>query len=383
MPHSRRQFLAGLAAGALAAPLWATQAHRVFAPRATTLEGDPHDPVIRGLLETQRRLWSPSGDRSALEAVRALNPEWDLMSRTFGALSMLAAMDRSADLIDTFRPPVEQLIDETLHLRRTRDTHHFLLSYGYDFRNPEGTSLFTDGELLAVLAAWERVFADGRYASDQTFLAERVVRNMSASPLGHGESYGNECWGFCNAFAAAALLADAATSTRRHTDAVARYVASRPVETVSGMMHSEYTLSGSPLDGPEGSSIFLIATMLERVAPGLGAAQYALARKALLRSFLGFGYAREWAPGVQGVLDVDSGPVVPLFEASPSASGLSIVAAAAFEDSSTLDDLVIALWAAGFPTWSDGALSFATSNLVGDTVFLFGLLRGADLLGAP
>jgi hypothetical protein len=358
-----------------------TQLHHTFSPRAATLEGDPHDPVIRGLLETQRRLWSPGGDRSALEQLRQLNPEWDLMARTLGALSMLKAMHTAPDLIDTLRGPVEHVVAETLSLRRTESSHHFLLSYGYGFRNPEGTSLFTDGELLAVLGAWERVFGDGRFASDQAFLAERVVKNMNASPIGHGESYGNECWGFCNAFAAAALATDEMTSSRSHADTLSTYLANRPIESESGMMQSEYTTTGSPLDGPEGSSLFLIATLLERVAPGLGAKQYALARKSLLRSLLGFGYSREWAPGVQGVMDVDSGPVIPLFEASPSASGLAIVASAAFDDHASLDDLMSALWATGFPTWTDGAWSFTSSNLVGDTTFLFGLLRGADLLG--
>ena len=74
----------------------------------------------------------------------------------------------------------------------------------------------------------------------------------------------------------------------------------------------------------------------------------------------------------------DQPSIVPIFEASPAASGLAIIAAAAFDDRDTLSSLLASVKATAFPTWQDGALLFAASNAVGDAAILFGLLRGAD-----
>lgn len=381
MSTTRRQFLSALGASAAAAALWTPSLSTAFAPRASTLDGDPDDPVIAGLLERQRRLWQPGADRAALERMRRLNPEWDFMGRTFGGLAMLAAVRRKPALADALLPPVDRLLAHTLSELRARGKRHFLLPYGWGFRNPDKQSLFVDGELLALVATREELCGDGRFAEDQAWLAERVRQNMDAGPLGHGESYGNECWAFCNAFAAMGLRVDQRTSARWHEPTVARYLANLPIDEGSGMVHSEYTYDGRPQDGPEGSSLFLVATLLDQVDPGRGRHQYELGRDALLRRFLGFGYAREWAPGVKGIMDVDSGPIVPVFEASTAASGLAILATAAFDDRDNLSALLSSLWATAFPTWDDGALHFAASNAVGDAVMLFGLLRAAHDLG--
>jgi hypothetical protein len=104
--------------------------------------------------------------------------------------------------------------------------------------------------------------------------------------------------------------------------------------------------------------------------------QYRRARKELGRSFLGFGYSREWPVGVEGFMDVDSGPVIPGFGASASASGLAILAAAAFDDDAYLRALLTSLEFGGFPTKRKGQLRYQASNPVGDAVLLYAMTEG-------
>ena len=116
--------------------------------------------------------------------------------------------------------------------------------------------------------------------------------------------------------------------------------------------------------------------MLEVVDPVFARDQYDRARKGLGHSFLGFGYAREWAPACVGTMDVDSGPIVPFLEASAGASGMAVLGAAVFEDDAFLDQLLPSLEFAAFPDQVDDQLIFRASNPVGDAVLLYALVEG-------
>jgi hypothetical protein len=104
--------------------------------------------------------------------------------------------------------------------------------------------------------------------------------------------------------------------------------------------------------------------------------QYWRAKRELGRGLLGFGYAREWPASGVGPRDIDSGPVVPLLEASPGSSGLALLGAAAFEDWDYLSQLIASLDFAAFPVRRQGRLHYAASNRVGDAVVLYALVQG-------
>ncbi|MDP6947269.1 MAG: hypothetical protein QF464_24185, partial [Myxococcota bacterium] len=129
-------------------------------------------------------------------------------------------------------------------------------------------------------------------------------------------------------------------------------------------------------DCPEGSTIFMSAHMLELVDARFARDQYRRAESHLGQSFLGFGYASEWATPCQGTRDVDSGPIVPFLDASAGASGMALLGAAAFDDDVTLDRLLRSLEFAAFPAEESGRLAYRASNPVGDAVLLYGLVAG-------
>ena len=130
------------------------------------------------------------------------------------------------------------------------------------------------------------------------------------------------------------------------------------------------------MEGPEGSTIWLVSHCLELVDEAFARDQYERAKKELGGRFLGFGYAREWPESWPGRMDVDSGPVVPILEASPSSSGLAFLGASSFEDRDYLSSLLRSLEFAGFPSRKDGALKYCASNQVGDAVLLYAALQG-------
>ncbi|MCA9681790.1 MAG: hypothetical protein KC457_06315, partial [Myxococcales bacterium] len=183
----------------------------------------------------------------------------------------------------------------------------------------------------------------------------------------------------CNTTALAGLRAAAAAGVVVAPELPGRWLAQAQdslVDEGTGLLISSYTWEGARLDGPEGSSIWMSAHNLLLLDPAFAHDQYARARAALGRSFMGFGYAREWPAGDRGPMDVDSGPVIPLLDASPGSSGLAILGARAFDDHDYLEELLAALEYAAFPSEDAGALRYRASNQVGDAVLAYALCFG-------
>jgi hypothetical protein len=148
---------------------------------------------------------------------------------------------------------------------------------------------------------------------------------------------------------------------------------------------SEFSMDGTVGDGPEGSSIWFAATALKVIDPALAQDQYDGARHHLGRSIFGLGYAREWPEGSRSGVDVDSGPIVPILQASASSSGMAVVASRAFGDEHWNGQLVDALGAAEAVLAVDPHLAEMADNPVGRAVLLWGLGFGPvwDRLAVP
>jgi len=202
---------------------------------------------------------------------------------------------------------------------------------------------------------------------------------MRDGPVMCAESYPDECWLFCNAVALAAMKCGDVLDGTDHAAFFRDWISNakqKLIEKESGILISSFDLNGVVQDGAEGSSIWMIAHCLQIVDPVFAREQYDLARKQLGRRVLGFGYAREWPESNMPFMDVDSGPVIPILGASPSSSGLAILAAAAFGDADYLESLLTSLNFGGFPVRSGEGLRYCGSNQVGDSVLLYALAQG-------
>ena len=321
------------------------------------------------------------GARGDVDAMRAVNPEWDWMSRTFTVLALadraLAHEDERAAALGAMDRIIERSADDA------RDAQRFLLPYGRakPFVDPAARSVFIDGELLMMLAARDLVATRPDWDSEASELAVSIEGAMRRSPTLSAESYPDECWTFCNTTALAALaMLDRARGDHAHATLARDWVLrakSRLVDERTGLLVSSFTRDGGRvLDGPEGSSIWMSATNLLFVDEDFAREQYGRARRELAAKFLGFGWAREWPRSREARVDVDSGPIVPLLDASAGSSGFAVLGASAFGDDAYRDALLSSLELAAMPRDDAAGRRYLASNRVGDAVLFHALAFG-------
>jgi linalool dehydratase/isomerase-like protein len=378
-----RRLLAAGCALLLAAGVWLPCLHFFYRPSASEFShSGAISPRARALAERHLELWTdPELRAREVAKMRGSNAEWDFMGRTFLVLALANMALREPAQKARYLEVMDRIIEETLRLEREEGIYFFLMDYarGRDWVAQPARSLFVDGEIALMLGMRRLVEEKQEY---QPLLRERVagmVGAMRRSPVLSGESYPDECWTFCNTVALAAIrVADALDGTDHSAflEAWVRTAKSRLLHPESGLLVSSYTVDGEPMDGPEGSSIWMAAHCLQLVDPQFAGDQYRRAREELGREFLGFGYAAEWPRSWQSGGDIDSGPVVPLLDISPGASGLAFVGAAAFGDTTYLSSLAATLDLGGFPVRKGKTLRYAASNQVGDAVMLYSLVLG-------
>ncbi|HZV02928.1 MAG TPA: hypothetical protein VFF73_39850 [Planctomycetota bacterium] len=370
----------------LALALWLAVLHVFFAPPA-----DVRGDMAPRLLAEQLRFWTdPELRAREVERMRAANNEWDFMGRSFLVWSLAEIALREPATRARNLEVMDRIIDETIAVERERGIHFFLMSYSKEsaFRVQPPRSLFLDGEIALMLGARRLVEEKPEYRPP---FAERVrvmEERMRKGPVLCAESYPDECWIFCNTAALAAMRFSDVLDGTDHRAFFAEWLAmakKKLVDPTTGILVSSFTLDGRANDGPEGSSIWFASHCLRLVDEAFARDQYERARRELARSALGFAWAREWPSSWVGAMDVDSGPVVPIVEASAGSSGTAFVAASSFDDRGYYDGLLTSLDFAGFPIHDGERLHLAASNQVGDAVLLYSMVLGPlwRKVGAP
>lgn len=342
-------------------------------------------PVARQLTAKYLAVWSdPVLREQELAVMRRMNPEWDFMSRTY----MTLALANMALREQAFKPQALEIMDaiiaDTLERERGGGHEHFLLGYGRrgGWLVEPPRSIFIDGEITMMLCARRWLQEHDGYRVDTARRLKIMMRQMNASPVLCGESYPNECWLFCNTVAVASIRMADALDDSDNSEFIRQWIATARLKLTdpqTGLLISAFSVTGQPAPAapvPEGSSIWMATHMLELIDASFAEDQYRRARKELGRTLLGFGFAREWPKGLEQRPDIDSGPIVPVLEASASSSGLALLGAAAFDDRDYFTSLMTSLEFMGFPVEQDGKLHYRASNQVGDSVLLYALTEG-------
>ena len=313
--------------------------------------------------------------------MRASNAEWDFMGRSFlvWALANMGLRDNSSKQI--YLETMDQIINETMLVEKEKGIYVFLMPYAK--RRPyvvqPAQSLFLDGEIALMLASRRMLDEKLEY---QKLLNERI--NALNERFRHSthlslESYPDECWMFDHVVALAAIrIADHLDGTD-HSALIRDWLAMARRDLVhreSGLLVSSFTTRGVPLDGPEGSTIWMVAHCLRLLDEDFASDQYQRARRELGRTTLGFSYAREWPVSWTGPADIDSGPIIPIFNISAGSSGMAFIGASAFEDRRFLSTLSATLEFAAFPSRKSGSLKYCASNQVGDAALLYAATLG-------
>jgi hypothetical protein len=363
----------------LAACLWLPILQLFFRPAARADAPGGTSRLAAALVEHQAALWL-DGARPTSNLMAA-NPEWALMHRMFDVLAFA-----NVALAEPARAPrmlraIDTIVDGALAIEAARGQAHYLLPYVRDghFRDPSGRSLFVDGELALMLAARAQVAPDPRHRAELDLRVARVIAQLEGAPALLAESYPDEGWTFCNVVALVAIRLHDGLGGVDHRALVARWIASARVhliEPTTGLLASSFDFHGRPQEGPEGSTIWLVASFLKALDPAFAADQYARAHRQLERHLLGFAWATEWPAALPHHDDIDSGPSVPLVDANAGSSGLALVAAGAFGDTAFLHGLVASLELAAFPVDATDGRHYAAGNDLADAVAAYALVQG-------
>ena len=387
MPHQRSSALRSYArialALALATVIWIPLLQFIFrpAPESFFTEGSL-SPRASAMVSRHLRLWKePELRRRELKKMRGTNAEWDFMGRSFLVWSLAEIATRAPKNEAKYLKVMDRIIEETIALEEKEGIYHFLLPYARHkpFKDESGRSIFIDGEIALMIGLRRLVEERRSYESELSKRVEYLSEQMSRGPVLSGESYPDECWMFCNVCALAAIRVADHLDETDHSAFIRRWVKTakaKLTDPISGMLVSSFTHDGRHLDGPEGSSIWFVSHMLRIVDPAFARDQYERARQALAVDILGFAYAKEWPQHWRGRQDVDSGPIIPIVDASAGSSGLAFVAASSFRDKTFLGKLATSLDFAGFPLWENGELRYGASNQVGDAVMLYATVLG-------
>ena len=381
-PFLRATALA-VAAFALAAALWLPCLHFCFRkPLSDFYQDQGTSPKARQLAARHLHLWAdPARRQVELKRMRRSNAEWDFMGRSFLVWSLANLGLREPQAQTQYLEIIDQIIQETVRIEREDGIYAFLMPYAKarPYVVKPARSLFIDGEIALMMGARRLLQEEPAYQAPMTERLNSIEQRMRANRCMALESYPDECWTFDHAVALAAFkVADRLDGTD-HSALCRQWIATakdRLVHKETGLLVSSYETDGTPLDGPEGSTIWMVAHCLQVVDEHFARDQYQRARKELGRITLGFGYGTEWPRSWQGARDIDSGFVVPGFEVSAGSSGMAFMAAASFQDWEFLRALATTLDMAAFPSRQNGELKYCASNQVGDAAMLYAAVLG-------
>jgi hypothetical protein len=382
MPGMKRVSM-GSVALLIACCIWLPCLHFVFHKSPSDFyRAEGLSPQAKQLAARHLELWTePQLREVELRKMRASNAEWDFMGRSFLVWSLANMSLREPSCKQAYLQTMDQIIDETLRLEKQESMYFFLMSYAKarPYVAQPAHSLFLDGEIALMAASRRMVEERPDYKQLLTERVNAMAKRLEQSPQLVVESYPDECWMFDHVVALDAIrLADVLDGSD-HSELIHKWLAmakKKLVHSESGLLISSFTTDAIPLDGPEGSTLWMVAHCLQILDPDFARDQYQRARRELGRTTLGFSYAREWPVSWTGPADIDSGPIVPVFNISAGASGMAFIGASAFGDEKFLSSLAATLDFAAFPSRSNGRLKYCGSNQVGDAALLYAATLG-------
>jgi hypothetical protein len=372
-----------MAALTFAAAIWLPCMHFIFAkPVSNFRVKQGLSPEARQLAARHLQLWTePALREQELNKMRVSNAEWDFMGRSFLVWSLANMALRDPASKPRYLQTMDQIIDETLRLEKQEGMYFFLMPYAKDgpYIMQPSRSLFLDGEIALMLASRRVVEEKPEYKPLLTERVNGIVARFHESPGMFLESYPDECWMFDHCVALDAIKTADYLDKTDHSKLIRDWIAmakQKLVDPKSGLLISSFTTGGEPLAGPEGSSIWMVSHSLQLLDEDFARDQYQRARKELGAVTLGFGYAHEWPEDWRGEANIDSGPIIPVFDVSAGSSGMAFIGASSFGDDEFLTSLATTLNFAGFPSRTGGRLKYCASNQVGDAAMLYAATLG-------
>jgi hypothetical protein len=378
-----KKLLMMLLALVLAAAIWLPCLHLVFAkPVSDFRRSEGISPKAKQLAARHLQLWQePEMRADELQRMRASNAEWDFMGRSFLVWSLANMGLREPASKKVYLETMDRIIEETLRLEKTNGMYFFLMPYakGAPFVTKPERSLFLDGEIALMLGSRRMLEEKTEYKELMTERLKIITEELKHSPHFVLESYPDECWTFDHCLAFDAMKVEDYLDGTDHSQLIHDWIAmakDKLVDKQSGLLIASFSTDYTPSGGPQGSSLWMVAHCLQILDSDFAQDQYQRARKQLGEVTLGFGYAHEWPPTWRGLANIDSAPIVPVFNISAGSSGMAFIGASAFGDEAFLKALNATVDFAAFPARQNGRLRYCASNQVGDAAMLYAATLG-------
>lgn len=227
------------------------------------------------------------------------------------------------------------------------------------------------------LSARRALEPEGRWAALNDQLSEAIVRRLDVDLL--PETYPGQRYPVDVAAGVASVGLWAKATGRPEPVVLARWrTALRDRWIVDGMLAQTARADGTP-GVPRGSGTFLASWFLSFWAPDLAKDLYFSGRDQLLVTLGPLVAMREYAPGVDGRGDIDSGPIVAGM--GVSATGFAIGAARAAGDETTARQLESSASLIGQPETVAGATHWKTGKALGSAPLADAILFA--MMGTP
>jgi hypothetical protein len=179
---------------------------------------------------------------------------------------------------------------------------------------------------------------------------DRFAQALAAYGSPFLESYPEQVWPADTAPGIAALGIHDAVVAPRYRQTIRRWVADarkRLDPRMGALTHTAEPGTGSPGGGVRGESLALMSRLLVDADPGFAREQYAILREHFLGGVVGITGMREYPHGVEGVADMDTGPLV--FGFSGPAVVVGAAAARVHGDLAVADALLGGVEVVGLP----------------------------------
>jgi hypothetical protein len=211
--------------------------------------------------------------------MRHSNAEWDFMGRSFLVWSLANMGLREPQMKAQYLPVMDQIINETVKIEQHDGIYAFLMPYARSgsYRVKPARSLFIDGEIALMMGARRMLQEEPTYKQAMTERLKLIEERLRGNRFMAAESYPDECWTFDHAVALAAFkIADRLDGTD-HSALCARWIQiakEKLIDKQTGLLVSSYDTDAAPLDGPEGSTIWMVVHCLQVVDEQFAQDQY-------------------------------------------------------------------------------------------------------------
>jgi hypothetical protein len=298
--------------------------------------------------------------------------EWQLvtLSMTAAALVNLAHADPSSqpEALEACTTIAERALD-----RRARSFE--VKAWGTDplddLEGPKGHIGYL-GHLGMVLAAYRLLGGDTRHDAIHRRVSHAIARRMRASASRHLETYPGQIYTADNSVGVAALALYDRISGESHADVIGEwvdYTRTHLLDPDNGIVVFAVSAEGEPVGRGRGSAAGYDSFYLPFIDEAFAREQFERLREHMLED-LPFGAVgvREYADGIEGHGDVDTGPL--LLGVSPSATGFAIAGARRHGHEDLAVRLLRIAEIAGFTVPCEGGRCYLLAPLVGDAIVL-------------